>query len=150
MAHPNEGPIRLTLPVPDDRFDQVHRISVEGGGRLVQQQDCRVELDRPEQGDDLAFAAGELMVRSEQKGFIASGSRKQSEDAVTIVRTPAVDSEGERESEVFLDSSRNERRPLMDIDHLTPKRWNSMRRDAATAPKHVTAVERIQQSQCSQ
>src|SRR5438874_39414 len=65
VGHPDIGPppCGLRIPAAEESLDRPDGLPIERSGRLVEQEDRRVELQRAEQGDDLRLAAGKVAVR---------------------------------------------------------------------------------------
>ena len=60
VADPDDGPASRVLlePTPDEALDRPGCTPIQRGRRLVQEQDCGVELDGAKEGHDLGLAAG--------------------------------------------------------------------------------------------
>ena len=72
MADPNHRPLAvLGQPAVDQLFDRRRGRAIQGGRRLVEEQDRGIELQRPDQGRDLDLAARKLGDFLLQEGHIA-------------------------------------------------------------------------------
>src|SRR5215831_11441260 len=93
MADPDKGPGLGVLfqPPPDEALDRLAGALVERGGRLIQQEDGRVELDGAEQGHDLGLAAREVAARLVQERSASPQDLEEAQDPFPIELLPLVD-----------------------------------------------------------
>ena len=107
MGDPEECPLSrpLLIPAVEELFNVRSGARIEGGGRLIEEEDCRFDRDRAEQCDDLAFSsqevAGELLEEASSsprprsnariraaRESLASMDREQERGSPVVVHTP--------------------------------------------------------------
>src|SRR4051812_834959 len=106
VADPDKSPgLRVLFePPPDEALERLARALVERGGRLIQEEDGRVELEGAEQDDDLGLAAREVAARLVQERSVSPENREQSQDPFPVEVFPLVDLEREGALQVVRDA----------------------------------------------
>ncbi len=146
VADPDEGaPGGLGgQPAVEQPLDGLGRGRVQRGGRLVQQEHGRVELEGAEQPDDLRFAAREVAARLLQERAIAAQASQQVDDAFRIEPPFAVGLERERQPQVVFHAPLEQGGPLVQVDHLPAVRRHRLACDELALPADRAGVERVE------
>src|SRR4051794_14563800 len=110
MAHEqNCSSVLPFQPAEYEAFGGGGCVFIESGGRLVEQQHHRIELNGPDERKDLSLATGEFVHVFAEERIVASYALEQFEDSGAIVSTAAVQFERERRQQIRLDGALEER-----------------------------------------
>ena len=137
-------------PAVDQFFDGRRGWAIQGGRRLVEQQDRGIELQRPDQGRDLDFAAGKLGNLLFQEGRVASQGGKQVVRPAPIELPLSMNIQGIRLAQGGLHGILDQGRSLMEVDDRCPVVGNRIVVDGLAAVANFAPIERIQPGQCPQ
>jgi hypothetical protein len=151
VANPDKASLAgcLTLPSIQKLLGGLGRRSVEGCGRLVQEDRRRVELKASDQGDDLGLTAGEVAARFFEKCFVPLEGIKDANDPCPVESLPSMGFQGEGMFEVVLDGALEECWTLVQIDDLLPIGRDGFPAERPTVPLDGPFVVRVKERKCS-
>src|SRR4051812_46227750 len=138
------------MPAAEEPLDGPGGLPIERGGRLVQQEDLRVELDRAEQRDDLGLPAGEVAMRFLQERGVPSEPLQEADDPGTVEAALAVGLEREGMPQVGLDAPLEQGGPLVQVDDRAAERRDGLAPDGLAVPEDRPLVQRVEQRQAPQ
>ncbi len=137
----------LGQPAVDQLFDGRRGRAVQGGCRLVEEQDRGIELHRPNQGRDLDFAAGEFGDLLLQEGRVAFQGGKQFDHPATIKLPLSMNIQGIGFAQGGLHRVFNQGRSLMEVDNRRSVAGYRIVMDGLAAVANFAPIERIQPRQ---
>ena len=134
-------------PAVDQLFDGLGGRAVQRGGGLVEEQDRGIELQGPDQGGDLDFAAGEFGDLLFQEGRLASQGGKQFEHSPPIKLSVSVNIQDIRFVQGGLHCIFNQDRSLVEVDDRRAVAGHRVVVDGLAVVANFAPIERIEPGQ---